>query len=290
MPPRAVRQTPTSVKKRAGDGVLDRISSYEADPNEGIKILLYGRSKTGKTTLWSDFPGKILVVVFSGGNKLGELRSVPKDRLKKIECVNIQESSEMKTIIDFQRENNAYQTLVVDHVSGMQDKVLSEILGLTELPAQMGWGVASQQQYGQCSLQCKEILRALLGLSCNVVLIAQEKDPKETTDDSELLIPTVGAAVMPSLAGWIYPAVDYICQTFKRQKTETKTTNLAMAGKTVVKTKEVKVEGCDYCLRTGPHEVYTTGFRVPKGSPLPDVIVDPTFAKLKEVIDGKWKA
>jgi ABC-type lipoprotein export system ATPase subunit len=44
--------------------------------DDTIQLLLYGRSGTGKTTLWSTFPKPILGVICSGGQRSGELRSV----------------------------------------------------------------------------------------------------------------------------------------------------------------------------------------------------------------------
>jgi hypothetical protein len=49
-----------------------------------------------------------------------------------------------------------------------------------------------------------------------------------------------------------------------------------------VKTREV-----EYCLRTGPHPVYCTKFRLPKGNPLPESIVDPDYDKIMTIIRGQ---
>lgn len=263
--------------------VISRIAPIAFDDNQGIKILLYGRSGSGKTTLWSTFPAPILSIVCSGGIKSGELRSINMaENQKRIKQVVIEEASDMKKIIDHVSHTEVYKTVVLDHVSGLQDKILSEVLGLDELPAQMGWGVATQQQYGQMSLQCKEILRALLSLSCNVVIIGQERE-SHVEETSELLMPTVGVALTPSLAGWLNPAVDYICQTFIRPTMVIKKTKI---GDKIVETK-TRGTGVEYCLRTAPHDIYTTKFRIPKGNKLPEVLVDPSYQAIKKLIDGQ---
>ena len=48
----------------------------------------------------------------------------------------------------------------------------------------------------------------------------------------------------------------------------------------------VRGRGVEYCLRTEPHDVYMTKFRRPGGKDLPEVIVNPTYDKVKALIDG----
>lgn len=263
---------------------VDRISDINFDTSTGIKALIYGQSGTGKTTLWATFPGPILVVVCSGGRNPGELRSVntPEYRKKIKQCV-ISTRDEFRELIEYQAETDTFTTLVLDHCTGLQDVTLRDILGIDELPAQMGWGDATQQQWGKCALQMKETLRAALSLSCNVVITAQERSftPSEDTD---IAVPYVGAALAPSVTGWLNPACDYIVQTFKKQKEVAR--QVTMAGKTT--TQVTKVKGVDYCLRVGPDPTYITKFRLPKGMvKLPDYIVDPDFDKMLKLMQGK---
>lgn len=284
MPPRVTKQKPAGTPPAVGS-VLGRAAPIGFTDDEGIKVLLYGRSGTGKTTLWATFPDPILCVVCSGGNKPGELRSIntPANR-DRILAVTLGRSDELREIISDPAVGN-FKTLVLDHASGLQDLTLKEVLGLDELPAQRSWGLASQQQYGQSTLMCKELLRGLLGFDGNVVIIAQERE-FNVESGSELITPTVGAGLTPSLTGWLNTAVDYICQTFIRQKEEVKETAV---GNKVMKTK-VAVPGVEYCLRTGPHAVYQTKFRVPRGSgDLPEVIVNPDYSKIMGLINGSRK-
>ena len=267
---------------------VDRIKSIaEIDEEEGIKILLYGKSATGKTTLWSSFPGPILVMVCSG-TKTGELLSVNTPELrKKISRITLEGVDDVRPVIDHVAETGKYKTLVLDHATGLQDLTLKEILGLDELPAQKPWGMATQQQYGQSTLQCKEIFRSMVNLPGNVVIIAQERQfgggDDANNEFADVITPTIGAAMTPSLVGWLNPAVDYICQTFIRPKYEVK------EGKVGNKTIQMRkrVPGVEYCLRVEPHDVFTTKFRVPKGHKIPSVIVDPTYDKIMKIIRGQ---
>lgn len=264
-------------------GVLDRIAPIGFDESEGLKINLYGASATGKTTLWSTFPKPILAVVCSGGMKPGELKSInTKENRKTIKQVVLEDPEEIYELIEHQKETGEFATIVLDHASGYQDLCLRDILDLPEIPAKMTWGVATQQTWGQVGVKVTTAFRALLGLDCNVVIVAQERAFNTDSEASELLIPYVASALIPSVTGWLNPACDCICQTFIRGKTETVTTKV---GKKSVK-KFRRVPGVDYCLRTAPDPVYTSKFRVPKGTPLPEEIVDPSYDKIIRLING----
>lgn len=278
-----------ATKKRVGrkhsarkQSVVDRISPVGFDDNDGVKLNVYGRSGTGKTTLWATFPKPILAIICSGGSKPGELRSINTPGYRKtIKQVPLKTSSEIKELVAFQSSSNEFATIVLDHASGLQDMALKEILGLDKIPEQLSWGVASQQQYGQCALQMKTQLRLLLDLPCNVVIVAQERE-FNTESESNLLMPYVASALTPSVVGWLNPACDYICETFIRPKMVEK--EIKVKRKTI--TRLVRGKGVEYCLRVAPDEIYTTKFRVPKGTPLPDVLVDPDFDKIKKLIQG----
>jgi hypothetical protein len=270
----------------ARPSVLDRIRPIAFDDSDGIRMMVYGRSGTGKTTLWSTFPKPILAIIASGSSQPGELRSVDTPELRKvISTVTLQQSTEIRELVDHLGsgvvEDN-FATVVLDHATGLQDMVLKEVLGLDEMPVQKSWGLATQQQYGTCILRCKELLSALLSVQANVVLVAQEKD-FNTDSEGDLIAPAVGAALTPSLCGWANSVCDYIVNTFLRQHEEVKSKNVN--GKTTqIRVKTRKVE---YCLRTGPHPVYCTKFRLPKGNPLPESIVDPDYDKIMTIIRGQ---
>lgn len=268
---------PDIVKQSAKPQKAAKNSGSAWDLIDTITMLVYGVSGSGKTSLWGSFPGPILAAICSGGTRPGELRSINTPEMrKKIDARIIHSTQQMKGLIEEAKEGIA--TFVIDHGSGLQDLTLKEILGLDELPAQKSWGMAKQQEYGQSALMCKEIFRAALSLPCNVVIVAQERE-FNSESGSDLIAPTVGAALTPSVTSWLNPACDYVVQTFIRPKTGTK----MVAGKE----QKQRLGGVEYCLRVAPHEVYTTKFRMPKGRELPEVIVDPSYDKIIKLIRGE---
>lgn len=247
---------------------------------------------SGKTELWGTFPGPILVAICSGGKKPGELRTLdtPANRKGRIKEVALEHSQELVTLAQG-AVAHGFKTVVLDHVTGFQDLVLGEIIG-RPVPEQKSWGIAQQQDYAQCALQCKEKLRHMLDLDINVVLIGQERE-NDKPEQSELIQPSVGVATTPSLAGWLNTAVDYIAHTFIRDAYETKETRIGEGKAAKVMQQRVAKKGPDgmqaveYCLRTAPSSVYMTKFRTPKGTGDKGIIVDPSYDKIMAAIRGE---
>lgn len=286
MVPRPVKQKARQPKKRTRrkkNTIEDRIEDIDSDGND-IKIALYGKSGSGKTTLWSTFPGPILALICSGRKNPGELKSVNTPQIrKKAKKITIEQSSDMWDIIDYQKDNNRFKTIVLDHATAYQDLVLKEVLDLEEMPVQKSWGLAKRQDFQVCSQQVKEVFRGLLNLDCNIVIVCQEREFKNSEEDEELIAPHVSTALMPTLTIYLDSTVDYICQTFKRNKMVSKT--VSIRGKK--RTKLVRGKGVEYCLRTGPNEVYQTKFRMPitQSKKLPEEIVDPNYSKMIKLIE-----
>lgn len=285
MPPRPKKQTNNkkTVRRRTKkSSILDRIEPINFD-DTGIKIVVYGKSGSGKTTFWSTFPGPILALVCSGRKKPGELRSINTPAIKKKTKKLIIESPQDLFEITKEIQNGLnYKTVVLDHITAFQDLTLKEILDLDELPVQKSWGLASREDYQTCTQQVKEALRALLSVDCNVVVVAQEREFKPSEDDG-IIAPNVTLNLTPASIIYLEATSDYICQTFKRKKMVKK--QFTVRGKK--KTKLVPAKGVDYLLRTGPDETFQTKFRMPieQGKGVPDEILNPTYEKLIKLIE-----
>ena len=280
-------KTKRPTRKKTG-GVMDRIQNLGEADLDYVKMNIYGRSGTGKTTLYSTFPGRILTLLCSGVVNTGELKSVAVKDRKKIDSIVIEDSSEIAEILTDPSITRDYETVVTDHATGVNDLHLKEILGLDELPVQKNWGMATREQYSQAGIKTKEVLRTMLQLEgVNVVIIAQERahDNNEDRQGGDLdLIPFVADDLTKSVVAFLLPACDYTVQTFIRKKT--KIIEKKVAGKT--KKMRVEAEGeCEYCIRTGPHPIFHTKFRVPRGTKLPPDIVDPTYDKIMALIRGE---
>lgn len=277
--PKIVSQNKKLPPAKAGSAA-SRIVSIRDVQHDGIKMAIYGHSGTGKTRLAASFAklGPLLHMVCSS-NGVNECRSIM--GTKNVDVVEIREPSDLPELIQVARSRK-YVTVVLDHVTDYCDLVLARILKLERLPEQSSWGMADLKEYQQQGLQAKNYLRELIDLDCNVILTGQERVYKEAKDEEgETIMPYVSIASTPGVAGWISPTVDYIGRTFKRTKVlieEKKMGDKTVTIRTVTKDKE-------YCFLVGPSTVYTTKFRVPPGTELPDVVVDPTYDKLSQLIN-----
>jgi hypothetical protein len=273
------KKKPKTTKSRS---VIDRIGEIDFS-DESYSINIYGKSATGKTTLWSTFPSPILAVICSGGKRSGELRSLDtKANRKRIKQVVVHNTDEIRELIDYQEEEEPFKTIVLDHATGLQDFVLRELLGITKIPEQGSWGMADRQVWGECTSRTKEILRGFLELECYRVIVAQERTFGEGMEDEDFR-PYIASALTPSLVGWLLPACDYVVNTFIQAKTTEKVVKIR--NKQIKK--QVKVKGeVDYCLRVGPSGDYATKFRVPKGHKFPEYLIDPTHTKIEQLLIG----
>jgi hypothetical protein len=275
--PTVSRQTPLGAKPSNSASVLSRIKPVSAGVG-GIKILTYGRGKTGKTRLACTFPKPLLLIGTEDGTK-----SV--SNIKGVDFVRLYESSEIDDLHNLLLQGK-YKSACLDTAGGLQDMIVKEVLGLEDIPVQKSWGMAQQRDWGVIGMQTKERLTKIIGLAdktgINIIVIAHERNFGEE-GTSDVMMPSVGAALTPTAAAWLNGATDYICQCFIRsEEAEQKVT---IAGKT--STTKRKTGKCEYCLRTGPHQIYSTGFRLPEGVVLPDVIVNPDYSKILALIQGK---
>lgn len=275
--PRIEKQTTVPTNHKRSTGVLSRIVPV-SELQSGVKINVYGRGKTGKTRLACTFPKPLLLVGTEDGTK-----SV--SNIAGVKYVRLQASEEVKEISDM-LAGGSYKTVALDTAGGLQDLILKEILGLAEIPVQKSWGMAQQKDWQICGGQFKERLASLLNLAdsigLNVVVIAHERSFGDTENPSDVMIPNIGCALTPTAAAWLNGACDYVAQAFIREETKLEKVKIG----TLDQTMEKKTGRKEFCLRIGPHPNFMTGFRVPPGRELPDSIVDPTFAKIKKLIDG----
>ena len=86
-------------------------------PDEYVRIVTYGKSGTGKTTFWETFPGTTSVLIASGVQTSGELRSIdtPENR-KRIKVKRVSNDNEIDDWLD-DLERNPPENVILDHVT-----------------------------------------------------------------------------------------------------------------------------------------------------------------------------
>lgn len=298
--PQVNKQSPVPAKKLPPKPLPAPADNGDAEELSGLKVSLYGRSKSGKTRLSATFPKPMLIIGAEDGTRSIATSRVKIDELDDdspvwqlnlqgkdtgIRFVRCLTATTMDSAVRYLREHTEYKTTKLDTGSSLQDLIIKEFLGLDQTVVQRTFGLLDRQGWMQIGQQVKERLRSLVELAdtqgLNVIIVAQERNFTDEGTGSDLLMPSVGSALTPSAAAWLNAASDYICQTFIRQQMH----------ETPVPGTDTKVQSptgkSEYCLRVGSHPVYQTGFRLPPGAVLPDVIVDPTYAKLAKLIRGE---
>ena len=244
--------------------ITDRITSVKALPKV-LSMLVYGRSGTGKTTFAGSFPTPALLIDIQekGTDSIANLDG--------IDVISIEKWSDLEEVFWYLKKEKKYKSVLLDQISSMQDLAMSHAM------AEEGKEVMSQRLWGVVSGLMKTWLlnyRDLVDEGINVLFIAHDRASKgESGEDDDTIDPQVGARLMPSVAGTLNGMVKAIGNTYVRE--------------VFLEDKTRKVE---YCMRIGPHAYYTTKLRNPLGTSIPESIVDPSYAKIMELmLEGEKK-
>lgn len=279
-----------------GGDILSRITPLPATNLGRMKVSLYGEAKTGKTRLACTFPKPLLLI---GGDNNGTASVLGTPGVDFLQLTLGDICGDFMRVIDAvrgglpSRSKKPYATVVCDTASSIRDIRIAEILQWKAVPEQMGFRYASQEQWGECSQNLKDMLRPMLDLpkwlNVNIVVIAHEATfiPSEKlAKGGEHLQIHVGSALGESTCRWLNKEVDYIAQCLIRDKVDTLTQVNPADGSTA--TVQVPTGKKEYALRVGPHSTYYTGFRLPNGRVLTDeFLVNPTYDILAALIAGK---
>lgn len=269
----------------------------------GIKLNVYGRSKTGKTRLVCSFPKPMLLLGTEDGTK--SVATGKRERSKSHSGNPLYALTLLgkETGIDFLRINSGvhfeealallgkgrYLSTALDHGGGFLNIGVKEYLGLEEVPmTKQAAGVTDYRVWGAINMAVIEKLSKYLDLAdrlgTNVCIIAHERNFKEEeAKQSDIIKPVVGSALTPGVKTWLDGACDYICQTLISPQENVVKVDVGAGELQEVRQPTGKYE---YRLRIGPHDICTTGFRT-IGDELPDYIVNPSYEKIVAAIEGR---
>lgn len=256
MPPISSRQTPPKaapqVAAPAGSILATAIPTTSL-VEEFVKICLYGRNRSGKTTLASKLKKPLLLIssepdanggATSVANEVGVSLIRVSDKLlgqdargkwldasdpKCIRKDKVKGAAKVVAIANELAMSNPFRTVVLDTVTSLQDIILVELMGLPRVPDTMSWGMVPDGVYQQRAEKLRETVRPLLDLNdCHVVVIAQEKDHNAGEDrggKNKVLAGSAGytmqlgsfmaPALGPTNAQWLQDACGYVIQVYE---------------------------------------------------------------------------
>ena len=243
MPPTTNRQTPPKKETTWNNtfpagSVLAGAVPVSSLHEDKVKVCVYGRNRSGKTTLASQFKKPLLIVSSepdaNGGatsvtnmNGVSLIRVTPPN--KRLPGDKVHGSAKVVAIANELAVSNPFSTVVLDTITSLQDVILVELMGLPKVPEMLSWGFVPEGVYQQRAEKLRETVRPLLDLTnCNVVILAQEKDhnaPEERGGKSKILhTMQQGSFMAPALgatnAQWLQDACGYVIQIYDDEVTQ----------------------------------------------------------------------
>lgn len=233
------RQTPPRAQATFPAGsVLASAVPVTTLREERVKACIYGRNRSGKTTLACQFKKPLLLIsaepdANGGATSVSNVEGVSLIRItppnKRIPGDKVHGSAKVVAIANELAQSNPFATVVLDTVTSLQDVILVELMGLPKVPEMLSWGFVPEGVYQQRAEKLRETIRPLLDLqNCNVIILAQEKDhnaPEERGGKSKILhTMQQGSFMAPALgatnAQWLQDACGYVVQIYEDEVTQ----------------------------------------------------------------------
>lgn len=248
--------------------LVERIHPVEELPHT-IAALFYGKAGTGKTTLAASFPAPVLILDIreKGTDSISDVKGV--------EALSVQSWDDFEKAYWFLKSGkHKFKTVVADALSQLQDLAMDSVrdeLGKDDDD------LISQKMWGMISGKMKTWIinyRDLIDEGINVVFLSHTRKTEGGDVEDNEVDPSIGPRLMPSVASVATASVKILGNTFIRESFETEGNK--------------KKRVVEYCMRLGPHGVFETKIRQPKGSFTPDILVDPDYEKLLAIMKGDY--
>ena len=139
-----------------------------------VKMMIYGQSGMGKSTLALSSPNPLLLD-FDGGVKRINL-----NHLENVDSVQVEKWEDMKELLSDVKSLSPYLSIVVDTVGKMMDYIITYKCG-TRQPRIQDWGGINQE--------FQWFTRSLSSLNKNIVFVAHRDTRKE--GDDTVFIPSI---------------------------------------------------------------------------------------------------
>lgn len=224
--------------------------------------VLWGKSGSGKTHFISTLPKPLLYIQIGddGSNTIADVEGIKAIRAGTIE--------RLKQIGEELKKDNSYASVAVDTFSMITNVWIDA--NATQKKRKM-----TMQMWGDLKVETEELIKIyhqvaenhIVALSCH-----EANDTIEGMDDE--VIPDFGPSTTKGARIYIQGMANYGIHFTKIQKT---VTNKATGEeKDVVK----------YAAHLGANPYYWTKFQIDDSIKLPDVMVNPSYSKIKEIIGG----
>lgn len=238
--------------------MLENVSSIQ-DFSQGKMVALYGKSGSGKTTLGATFPKPMLYV------KIGDDGSSVIKDVEGIDAIEIINIKDIKDVIKELESDKKYKSVFLDTFTLIVNEWKNE--NVVEKKKKM-----TQQAWGDLLVETEEIIRKLHRLSRSKWVIISGHEVTDSIEGLEdELLPDVRMAVSKGARTYLEGMVNYGLHTVVVEKEAEKD------GETVSVTK--------HAIDIAPNPYYWTKFQTVKSKKVPKRMFNPSYKKLKELMD-----
>tara|TARA_R100000742_G_C4278542_1_gene101518 strand:+ start:2256 stop:2975 length:720 start_codon:yes stop_codon:yes gene_type:complete len=190
------------------DSIKDRIKTpNQLVEQQGAKLLVYGESGAGKTTLCQTAPGKTLVVSMESG--LLSIKDAPD-----LDAIEVKEASEIEEIASLlENKTLNYETVCLDSVTEMAEILLSQEKAKSKDP---------RRAYGEVIEVMIKTMRRFRDLPMHVVFIAKQSRERDESSGMFHYQPMMVGAKLPTQIPYFFDEV-LVLRTFDDENEEGKT-------------------------------------------------------------------
>lgn len=239
-------------------GYLDRVKEI-SDLGQRKLVVLWGKSNTGKTEVGSTWP-KPQLYIQVGDDGANTIRKKPE--IFGIRANTIDECKGMlKELI--QNKGSGYASVFIDTFSMLTNVWVDE--NAVKKKKKM-----TQQMWGDLKTESEEIIRLAYKLALHTWVILSCHEAMDTVDGMEdEILPDARPSVSKGARTYLEGMANYGFHTTRLKK------DIVEDGvdKTVVR----------YAMHIGPNPYYWTKLQTPKDVKVPNVMINPSFAKLKKL-------
>lgn len=262
-------------------------------PDEEIHLLLYGRNRVGKTTLACEFPKPLLLLSMeptpTGGAK--SVKKVPGVKILRYRT-DFHHSDEVRELASA-IPGSDYKTVVIDSGTSLDEIILAEVCGWDETANMLAVGKTrpgnkvTMDEYTERSERIRKVLRKYLDLNVHVVITANEKDHNPPESRKSAFAKGIqaesffAAAMGGGSVRWLQDGCE-VCQLYIDKETVKKSVTV---GKTTT-TYDEETGRLIRKLRTKYHPNYSAGLRSENRDSVPEYVDEPTFDKIRRIIQG----
>lgn len=166
------------------------------------KILLYGPSGVGKTSLYYDAKDTLVLDVEHGTSVLDrESYYAPKDYDSQVEVLQLTSWEDLQGIfIALQSGELKFTNIILDSLTDIRELCKDHVLE-TENRKRVSDDVPSQQDWGVIAERMKKMIRNFKALESNIILIAREYTYKDDVTGETFVRPAIGGKLEDDLPG-----------------------------------------------------------------------------------------